>query len=185
MADPREEEVCSTSTHIERHCQADEAGAMRCETIKRMYRHCPGRPPEELSVERTEGDAEASSLFSSPWSLLGLRPRAHEDGRPPHGGFPFGGSRLDGGHPPRGRGPHDGGGFSNDQPGGFGQLGGADQLGGFGQLFQQMEAMVDAAFGGGLLHDDRGRPVTPGHGGPPAREPERAAAPTRVRVEEI
>ena len=67
------DEHCTISQHWERRCQTDEAGVLRCETLKRMYRHCPGRPPEEISVTKVEDEGEpmAPSFGSSPPSLGG------------------------------------------------------------------------------------------------------------------
>ena len=55
-----DEENCAISTSIEQRCATDDSGTLRCETLKRIYRLCPGRPPEEVSVERVEGDAAAA-----------------------------------------------------------------------------------------------------------------------------
>ena len=59
---------------------------MRCETLKRKFRHCPGKPPELVHEERVheEGDQQSSgppSLFASPPSW------GHFE-RQPSGAFP-------------------------------------------------------------------------------------------------
>ena len=54
----QEGEQCHISTSWSRSCQTDENGLLRCETLKRMYRHCPGRAPEIVQEERAEEGAE-------------------------------------------------------------------------------------------------------------------------------
>ena len=52
-----DDDRCSISTSVETRCHTDENGAWRCEELRRKFRHCPGRAPEEISVERAETDA--------------------------------------------------------------------------------------------------------------------------------
>ena len=60
------DEACSISTSWQRSCQTDaETGQLRCETIKRILKQCPGKPPEE-SVERQTGDDDSIFAGSAP-----------------------------------------------------------------------------------------------------------------------
>ena len=52
-----DDDRCSISTSVETRCHTDDHGAWRCEELRRKFRHCPGRAPEEISVERAESDA--------------------------------------------------------------------------------------------------------------------------------
>ena len=52
-----DDDRCSISTSVETRCHTDENGAWKCEELRRKFRHCPGRAPEEISVERAETDA--------------------------------------------------------------------------------------------------------------------------------
>merc|ERR1712023_73157 len=49
-----DEQSCFRSTERSIQCQTGEDGKMKCEELKRIWKHCPGRQPEELSVERSE-----------------------------------------------------------------------------------------------------------------------------------
>ena len=65
---------------------------MRCETLKRTFRHCPGKEPEEVSSERTFDDGAPPAQWRShdlgpDGGWLGSRwPRRGEWERPPWGG---------------------------------------------------------------------------------------------------
>ena len=97
---------------------------MRCETLKRVYRRCPGMAPEELSSERVVG-SEPETELHGPFSTFSL-PRLHG----------------------RGSGNSNGGGGGG---GGFGSL---DSFGSahleFERMTRQMEAMMGAMLGGNL-----------------------------------
>ena len=75
----RENDGCTLSSSWERRCQTDEEGKLRCETLKRTWRRCPGRAPEELSSEHLVGDPE----MERPPSIFSPRPGPHESA----GGF--------------------------------------------------------------------------------------------------
>ena len=97
-----EEQHCAISTQWQRSCQTDdETGQMRCETLKRTYRLCPGRQPEIVKEERVDEDGSGASrttarlgqrlpLFggmpSSPWSRDSAPP-AHPPPAHPSGSF--------------------------------------------------------------------------------------------------
>lgn len=49
-------EDCFLSSSWERRCATDENGKLRCETLSRQWRHCPGRAPEEVTTERHKED---------------------------------------------------------------------------------------------------------------------------------
>ena len=101
-----EEQQCAISTQWQRSCQTDdETGQMRCETLKRTYRLCPGRQPEIVKEERVDEDGSGAfpnhgpfggsglpSLFggmpSSPWSRDSAPP-AHPPPAHPFGPDPF------------------------------------------------------------------------------------------------
>ena len=72
MGDPRHgDDGCVLTTDFSRRCQTDpESGKLRCETLRRKWRHCPGRAPELLERTDLETDAsDAAPLHStSPWS---------------------------------------------------------------------------------------------------------------------
>ena len=60
-----DDDRCSISTSIETRCHTDESGAWKCEELRRKFRHCPGRAPEEISVDRAETDAPPRAPFAS------------------------------------------------------------------------------------------------------------------------
>ena len=164
-----EDERCSVSTSWERRCQTDDAGALRCETIKRKFRHCPGRPAEELSAEHVEhgaDDAESSSLLAHvPSALFGAffgEPQLPPERATP-GGF---GHAVGQQHPGGDIGQHTG----------IGELGGLSGLSHLGGLLQQLQSML----GGGFGPPGAGAPRGPGNGADPGHPP-----PPRVRVEEV
>ncbi|KAL3931399.1 MAG: hypothetical protein SGPRY_001140 [Prymnesium sp.] len=50
------EEGCSFSKVIERRCATDEQGELRCHALTKIYKHCPGRPTEEI-IEHESGSS--------------------------------------------------------------------------------------------------------------------------------
>ncbi|KAL1523751.1 hypothetical protein AB1Y20_018678 [Prymnesium parvum] len=66
------EEECAFSQVIERHCATDEEGRLRCQTIRKLYKHCPGRHPEEV-IERE--DETGASLDGRGQSDAWVQPR--------------------------------------------------------------------------------------------------------------
>ena len=59
-----EEQHCAISTQWQRSCQTDdETGQMRCETLKRTYRLCPGRQPEIVKEERVDEAGTVDKAF--------------------------------------------------------------------------------------------------------------------------
>ena len=77
------EDGCVLSTQIERRCSTDDAGVLRCQTLKRVWRHCPGKPPEELSVDSAENEGTHSPP-ELPWPHHSA---PHHGAGPGFGGF--------------------------------------------------------------------------------------------------
>ena len=81
-------DACYISRSEEHRCQTDEDGQMRCTTLKRVWRHCPGQPPQELESEHStteapqRSDAWPESRRPDPWG--------QRDGQVPS---PFAGDR--------------------------------------------------------------------------------------------
>ena len=76
------EDGCMVSTSWERRCATDDQGKLRCETLQRKWRHCPGRAPEELSSTHSEEGADGAQphvppALASPWATA---PRGPTDG---------------------------------------------------------------------------------------------------------
>ena len=65
-------EQCWLSQSQETRCQTDAEGQLRCETLKRLWRHCPGKPPEELKTERS--DAGPPQIPQSPFAPFDAHP---------------------------------------------------------------------------------------------------------------
>jgi len=66
-----DDDKCYFSNSEERRCELGQDGQMRCEVLKRVWRHCPGKPPEQVKVEQSEmtGDAAEGILGDlSPFS---------------------------------------------------------------------------------------------------------------------
>jgi len=127
-----DDEMCSITTSVETSCSTDEDGKMRCETLRRKFRLCPGKPPEEIerTTEQTDGSEQPS--LGSPHALFGGRI---------FGGGGLGG--FGGGAPEDGR---DGQRHSYRFSFGDSLLG--PEMG----MFRQLEDMMrhfDGAFGGG------------------------------------
>lgn len=78
------DQACSYSTSVERRCATDEEGRLRCQMLRRTFRHCPGKPAEE--VERIEEESDGAA---AEWSLT---PSPFGSGSPFGNGFPFGGN---------------------------------------------------------------------------------------------
>ena len=79
--DKSAEDACFISHSHEQRCHTDEDGKFRCEAIKRAWRHCPGRAPEELSIERSEFEPSAQAREQQQWPF-GHGPQAPALGGP-------------------------------------------------------------------------------------------------------
>ena len=147
----QDDERCSVSTSISRTCQTDqETGELRCETLKRLYRHCPGQPPVLVQEEHIQGDSAA-----------------------PHSS-PFGGDGSQNNNLP---GPPSMFSWGLQQPGGSrsapeAQVGMHDPFQMMQQMEQRMEAMMSSMLGGGGLFGGPMLGPPSGRGQPPGmREP--------------
>jgi len=67
---------CFYSTQHETNCRTGEDGATRCQLLKRVFRHCPGRTPEEVSREeenfeqRSDEGHSRGGLLRNPWRIF-------------------------------------------------------------------------------------------------------------------
>ncbi|CEM04065.1 unnamed protein product [Vitrella brassicaformis CCMP3155] len=59
---------CTYSTQISTQCRNDGSGR-KCETIKRVFRRCPGRPLEEVECTRETTDGDDAPLSDAPSSF--------------------------------------------------------------------------------------------------------------------
>ena len=77
-----EEQQCAISTSWQRSCRTDdETGQLRCETLKRTYRLCPGKPPEIVNEEKVLEDGSSGGLGNNR-SLFGGGPPSLFGGLP-------------------------------------------------------------------------------------------------------
>jgi hypothetical protein len=67
-----DDDGCMRSTQWERRCATDEAGELKCETLRRVFRHCPGRAPEEVEREVNPPDGTPGSDRRVPFAADGL-----------------------------------------------------------------------------------------------------------------
>ena len=156
------DQACSYSTSVERRCATDEEGRLRCQMLRRTFRHCPGKPAEEVErIEESDGTAAERSLTPSPFG----------SGFPFGGGFPFGS-----GFP-----------FGGNSSGADAQAHDPARPHGFTDPF--MDSLLRSFFGntfGGLLGGDLPRGPEQSPSGPPER---RAAGggrtPQEPRVDEV
>ena len=63
--DPEQQQQCHISTSWQTACQTDAEGQMRCETLKKIWKHCPGKPPELVQEERVQEEGNERSPFGS------------------------------------------------------------------------------------------------------------------------
>jgi len=150
---------CYHSQTEERRCATDAAGETRCELLRRVWRHCPGKPAEEVRTERSEvtGD-EALALAQG----LGGGSLFSENGR---GGW----SMLPGWSEPHDARSH------------------AEATDPVGAMFSQLERQMEAAlrglggFGGMQQMPQMPRRLPPNR---PAEAPQQLPAST-IRVDEV
>uniref|UniRef100_A0A7S2Z3G3 Uncharacterized protein n=1 Tax=Chloropicon laureae TaxID=464258 RepID=A0A7S2Z3G3_9CHLO len=72
------DERCQTSTVMSRKCFVEEGPdgkpVQKCEVLRRVLRHCPGKPPEEVESTREETTSSIPDPFASSFEGLNSLP---------------------------------------------------------------------------------------------------------------